>query len=77
MCYIHHTYDLLMTGYIGEGDTLEDMTLRLSTDVDFAGEEGAKSTSGVFPMPCGTQYTIPTCRSFQDTTYDSLVDTGS
>jgi len=48
MCYIHHTYDLFMTGHIAQGETLQTIKLELSADSDFAGEEKAKSTSGVF-----------------------------
>ena len=38
LCYIYHTYDLVMTGYVGENDTLENITQELSADADFAGE---------------------------------------
>ena len=48
MSYAHQTYDLVMTGYVGKEDTLDNMFLELSADADFAADEGAKSTSGVF-----------------------------
>ena len=63
MCYIHHTYDLFMTGRVAQGETLQTMNLELSADADFAGEEKAKSTSGVFLCLAGPNTLFPLAAS--------------
>ena len=59
MCYIHRTYDLYMTDCVGEDDNLTNMRSELSADADFAGEENAKSTSGVFLYLIGEDSPFP------------------
>lgn len=57
MCYIHHSYDLLMSGCVG--NKVGDMTIELAADADVAGEEKARSTSGVFMCLHGSHILFP------------------
>ena len=46
MCYIHHTSDWVLRGYVG--GKADSLSLRLYADADFAGDRPEfKSTSGV------------------------------
>ena len=49
MCYVHHTADLVLEGFVGKDAKLGNVFQRLFADADWAGcKETARSTSGGF-----------------------------
>ena len=58
MCYVHSSLDLKQLGWMG--DTLDDISIHLYADADFAGDiKTSKSTSGVFLCIRGTHTMFP------------------
>ena len=58
MCYINGTFHVRMTGWIG--DAIEDVTLHLFADADFAGcSKTSRSTSGAHLTLLGSRSTWP------------------
>ena len=58
VCYILHSLDRKMIGWIA--DPVEDLTLALYSDADFAGDpDSMKSTSGVFLALIGPSSFVP------------------
>ena len=58
MCYIHSTYHLRQTGWIGDG--VEDLVPHLFADADFAGNaKDSRSTSGVHLCILGPNSMFP------------------
>ncbi len=60
MCYIHHTSDVVLRGYVG--GKADSLSLRLYDDADFAGDRPEfKSASGVLFALIGDNMCFPLC----------------